>query len=93
MPGHRHCSGVAIDISADAFDLAEPMRPSGPRWGRPDPFILGGGETRDRRDLPSGNRPPEGFRAIGSASEPSEAGAVVTVDVATYDGLGLVHFQ
>ena len=89
-------SGVAIDISAGAFELAEPMQAIGSALGvDPMQFVLGGGDDHaHRRDVPRGTDLPEGFSAIGSASEPGESGAVVTVDGATYDGPpGWSHFQ
>ena len=89
-------SGVAIDISADAFELAEPMQAVGSALGvDPMQFILGGGDDHAIvATFPAGTDLPEGFTAIGSVSEPGEAGAVVTVDGAAYDGPpGWSHFQ
>ena len=89
MPGTSpRDSGVAIDISADAFELAEPMQAIGSALGvDPMQFILGGGDDHAIvATFPAGTALPEGFRAIGSVSEPGEAGAVVTVDGAAYDG-------
>jgi thiamine-monophosphate kinase len=89
-------SGVAIDISADAFELAEPMQAIGSALGvDPMEFVLGGGDDHAIvATFPVGIDLPDGFSAIGSVSEPGEAGAVVTVDGATYDGPpGWSHFQ
>jgi thiamine-monophosphate kinase len=89
-------SGVAIDISAEAFELAEPMQAIGSALGvDPMQFILGGGDDHALvATFPAGTDLPEGFSPIGSASEPGEAGAVVTVDGATYEGPpGWSHFQ
>jgi len=89
-------SGVAIDISTDAFELAEPMQAVGSALGvDPMQFILGGGDDHAIvATFPVGTDLPEGFTAIGSVSEPGEAGAVVTVDGAAYDGPpGWSHFD
>ncbi len=89
-------SGVAIDISAGAFELAEPMQAIGSALGvDPMQFILGGGDDHAIvATFSPGTDLPEGFTSIGSASAPGEGGAVVTVDGATYEGpRGWSHFQ
>jgi thiamine-monophosphate kinase len=89
-------SGVSIDIDRDAFELADPMHAVGSALGvDPMQFILGGGDDHAIvATFPSGTALPEGFTAIGSVTEPGEAGAEVTVDGAAYDGPGgWSHFQ
>ena len=82
---------MAIDIERDAFELADPMRPSAPPSGvDPMQFILGGGDDHAiLATFPAGTDLPEGFTVIGSVSE----GEGVTVDGAAYDGpAGWSHF-
>jgi thiamine-monophosphate kinase len=89
-------SGVSIDLHRDAFQLAEPMHAVGSALGvDPMQFILGGGDDHAIvATFPAGTALPEGFTAIGSVAGPGEAGAVVTVDGASYDGpRGWAHFQ
>jgi len=89
-------SDVAIDITADSFELAEPMQAIGSALGvDPMQFILAGGDDHALvATFPADTDLPEGFTTIGSVSEPGEAGAVVTIDGATYDGpRGWSHFQ
>jgi thiamine-monophosphate kinase len=84
-------SGVAIDVSAGAFELAEPMRAVGSALGvDPMQFVLGGGDDHAIvATFPAGTTLPEGFHAIGSVS----AGEGVTVDGGEYDGpRGQTHF-
>ncbi len=84
-------SGVAIDISRSAFDLAEPMQAVGAALGvDPMQFILGGGEDHSiLATFPAGTDLPEGFTVIGSVGP----GDGVTVDGAAYDGpTGWSHF-
>jgi len=84
-------SGVAIDVSAGAFELAEPMRAVGSALGvDPMQFVLGGGDDHAIvATFPAGTTLPEGFHAIGSVS----AGEGVTVDGGEYDGpRGHTHF-
>ncbi len=88
-------SGVAIDVRRDAFELAEPMRAVGSALGvDPMQFILGGGDDHAlAATFPAGQPLPEGFVVIGSVSEAPDAGPVVTVDGAAYDGpRGWTHF-
>jgi thiamine-monophosphate kinase len=88
-------SGVAVDIRRDAFELAEPMHAVGSALGvDPMQFILGGGDDHAIvATFPPDTALPEGFRAIGSVTDPGDAGPVVTVDGASYDGpTGWKHF-
>jgi thiamine-monophosphate kinase len=89
-------SGVAVDLRRDAFDLAEPLHAVGAATGAdPMQFVLGGGEDHAiAATFPAGSDLPEGFAVVGSVSEPGEAGAVVTLDGAAYDGPGgWTHFS
>jgi len=84
-------SGVAIDVSRGAFELAEPMRAVGSALGvDPMQFVLGGGDDHALvATFPAGTTLPEGFHAIGSVA----AGEGVTVDGGEYDGpRGHTHF-
>ncbi|HEY6932559.1 MAG TPA: thiamine-phosphate kinase [Marmoricola sp.] len=84
-------SGVAIDVSRGAFQLAEPMRAVGSALGvDPMQFVLGGGDDHALvATFPPGTSLPEPFHAIGSVAE----GAGVTVDGAAYEGpTGHSHF-
>ena len=88
-------SGVAIDIQRDVFELADPMLAVGSALGvDPMQFILGGGDDHAIvATFPAGTALPEGFTVIGTVAEAGEAGAVVTVDGAAYDGpTGWTHF-
>ena len=84
-------SGVAIDVHAAAFDIAEPLHAVGAALGA-DPlrFILAGGDDHSLvATFPAGAMLPEGWSAIGEVAE----GAGVTVDGAPYDGpTGHTHF-
>lgn len=85
-------SGVAVDVSRGAFELAEPMRAVGSALGvDPMQFVLGGGDDHAIvATFPAGTPLPEGFHAIGSVTD----GAGVTVDGAEYDGpTGHDHFR
>jgi thiamine-monophosphate kinase len=84
-------SGVAIDVSRGAFELAEPMRAVGSALGvDPMQFVLGGGDDHALvASFPPGSSLPEPFHAIGSVTE----GTGVTVDGAAYEGpTGHTHF-
>ena len=89
-------SGVAIDIDrrrvrARRADAA----PSAPRWvsTRCSSSSVAATTTRSSRPSPPAPTCPRASRAIGSVAEPGEAGAVVTVDGAAYDGpAGWSHF-
>lgn len=88
-------SCVAVDIRRDAFELAEPMHAVGSALGLdPMQFILGGGDDHAIvATFPPDTALPEGFRVIGSVTDAGEAGPVVTVDGAAYDGpTGWKHF-
>jgi thiamine-monophosphate kinase len=88
-------SGVAIDLSAGAFVLADPMHAVGSALGvDPMQFILGGGDDHAIvATFPAGTDLPEGFIAIGSVGEAGANGAVVTLDGSAYDGpSGHTHF-
>jgi thiamine-monophosphate kinase len=88
-------SGVAIDLHTSAFELADPMHAVGSALGvDPMQFILGGGDDHAIvATFPAATELPEGFTAIGSVTAPGEAGVVVTVDGAAYDGpSGWSHF-
>jgi thiamine-monophosphate kinase len=91
--GHlAEASGVGVDVSRGAFELAEPMRAVGSALGvDPMQFVLGGGDDHAIvATFPAGTSLPEGFHAIGSVSD----GAGVTVDGAEYDGpTGHDHFR
>jgi thiamine-monophosphate kinase len=87
-------SGVAIDISTAAFEVAEPLLAVGQAIGAdPMQFVLGGGDDHALLAVFPADAPlPEGFVRIGSVVEPTE-GARVTVDGAPYDGpTGWTHF-
>ena len=84
-------SGVAVDVTRGAFELAEPMRAVGSALGvDPMQFVLGGGDDHAVvATFPPGTPLPEPFHAIGSVTE----GSGVTVDGAEYDGpRGHAHF-
>jgi thiamine-monophosphate kinase len=90
--GHiADASGVAVDVSRGAFELAEPMRAVGSALGvDPMQFVLGGGDDHAIvATFPPGTTLPEPFHAIGSVTE----GSGVTVDGGQYDGpTGHAHF-
>jgi thiamine-monophosphate kinase len=84
-------SGVAIDITTSAFELAEPLQAVGAALGAdPMRFILGGGDDHSlAATFPAGTALPDGWVAIGTVAE----GEGVTVDGATYEGpAGHTHF-
>ena len=87
-------SGVAVDISTDAFPLDEPLVAVGAALGvDPIQFVLGGGEDHP---LVATFGPdvalPEGFRAIGTVTALGD-GPQVTVDGEPYEGEpGWTHF-
>jgi thiamine-monophosphate kinase len=91
--GHvAEASGVAVDISTSAFDLAEPLQAVGAALGT-DPlrFVLGGGDDHAlAATFPAGTALPPGWTLIGSVSE----GEGVTVDGGVYEGpTGHTHFS
>ena len=84
-------SGVGVDISAGAFEVAEPMRAVGAALGaNPMRFILTGGDDHALvATFPAGTHLPDGWTRIGEVAE----GAGVTVDGESYEGPGgHVHF-
>jgi len=90
--GHvARASGVAVDLDAGCFDVAEPLRAVGAALGA-DPlrFVLTGGDDHALvATFPDGTALPEGWVAVGRVHE----GEGVTVDGADYDGpWGHAHF-
>lgn len=90
--GHvANASGVAVDIRADRFEIAEPLRAVGAALGA-DPlrFILTGGDDHALvATFPADVGLPEGWHPIGEVLE----GAGVTVDGGAYEGpAGHEHF-
>jgi len=84
-------SGVAIDVHAGAFEVAEPLRAVGAALGAdPMRFILTGGDDHALvATFPADVSLPEGWARIGEVAE----GSGVTVDGAAYEGpTGHVHF-
>ena len=84
-------SGVAIDVHAGAFEVAEPLRAVGAALGAdPMRFILTGGDDHALvATFPADVSLPEGWARIGVVGE----GSGVTVDGAAYEGpTGHVHF-
>jgi len=90
--GHiAESSGVAVDVDAGAFEVAEPLRAVGAALGAdPMRFILTGGDDHALvAAFPSDVPLPEGWTQIGQVGE----GSGVTVDGETYEGpAGHVHF-
>ena len=85
-------SGVAVDITTGAFELAEPLQAVGAALGAdPMGFILGGGDDHAlAATFPAGAAVPEGWTVIGTVAE----GEGVTVDGAAYEGpTGHTHFS
>ena len=85
-------SGVAVDITTGAFELAEPLHAVGAALGAdPMGFILGGGDDHAlAATFPAGAALPEGWTVIGTVAE----GEGVTVDGAAYEGpTGHTHFS
>ena len=85
-------SGVAVDITTGAFELAEPLQAVGAALGAdPMGFILGGGDDHAlAATFPAGAALPEGWTVIGTVAE----GEGVTVDGAAYEGpTGHTHFS
>ncbi len=90
--GHiAESSGVAVDVDAGAFEVAEPLRAVGAALGAdPMRFILTGGDDHALvATFPSDVPLPEGWTRIGRVGE----GSGVTVDGEAYEGpAGHVHF-
>jgi len=91
--GHvADASGVAIDVRAAAFEIAEPLQAVGAALGvDPLSFILTGG---DDHTLVATFGPdaelPAGFTVIGQVAD----GSGVTIDGTTYEGeTGHAHFR
>lgn len=84
-------SGVAIDVTAGAFEVPEPLQAVGAAVGAdPLDFILGGGDDHALlATYPDRDSVPEDWTVIGAVAE----GEGVTVDGAPYDGpAGWTHF-
>jgi len=90
--GHiAEASGVAVDVDAGTFEVAEPLRAVGAALGAdPMRFILTGGDDHALvATFPSDVPLPEGWTRFGQVGE----GSGVTVDGETYEGpAGHVHF-
>ncbi|WBB72349.1 thiamine-phosphate kinase [Micromonospora sp. WMMD1128] len=85
-------SGVAIDLSRDAFEVPRQMRDAAQALGvDPYSWILGGGDDHAlAATFPVGTALPAGWRPVGRVG----AGVGVTVDGAGYDGpRGWEHFR
>ncbi|OKI89361.1 thiamine-phosphate kinase [Micromonospora sp. CB01531] len=91
--GHvARASGVAIDLTRDAFEVPRQMRDAAQALGvDPYSWILAGGEDHAlAATFPAGATLPPGWRQIGQVTE----GAGVTVDGAAYEGpTGWDHFR
>jgi len=90
--GHiAESSGVAIDVQAGSFEVAEPLQAVGAALNAdPMRFILTGGDDHALvATFPAEVALPEGWRRIGAVA----AGEGVTVDGERYDGpTGHTHF-
>ena len=90
--GHvASASGVAVDVTTAAFEIAEPMQAVGAALGAdPMRFVLAGGDDHALvATFPPGAALPAGWTRIGAVAE----GEGVTVDGAAYDGpTGHTHF-
>jgi thiamine-monophosphate kinase len=93
--GHlAEASGVAVDVRAGAFEVAEPLRAVGSALGAdPMQFILAGGEDHALvATFPPGVELPAGWHAFGEVLEAGERPRV-TVDGGEYEGPhGHTHF-
>jgi thiamine-monophosphate kinase len=85
--GHvARASGVAVDLSRDRFEVAEPLHAVGAALGA-DPlrFVLTGGDDHSLvATFPAGTELPQRWRAVGEVRE----GEGVTVDGASHEGPG-----
>src|SRR3954447_1194677 len=84
-------SGVAVDITSGALEIAEPMQAVGAALGGdPMRFVLAGGDDHSLvATFPPDTALPTGWSRIGFVAE----GEGVTVDGAAYDGpTGHTHF-
>jgi len=91
--GHvADASGVAIDVRAAAFEIAEPLQAVGAALGvDPLSFILTGGDDHTLVAMfgPDAEL-PAGFTVIGQVAD----GSGVTIDGTTYEGeTGHAHFR
>ncbi len=77
-------SGVAVDVSTAAFEVAEPLQAVGAALGAdPMRFILAGGDDHALvATFPAGTALPEGWRQVGTVCD----GEGVTVDGAEFEG-------
>jgi thiamine-monophosphate kinase len=85
-------SGVAVDVRADAFDLAEPLQAVGAALGvDPMRYVLTGGEDYAlAATFPADVSLPSSWTVVGDVAE----GSGVTVDGGEYDAaLGYQHFR
>ena len=85
-------SGVSVDITTSAFEVAEPLQAVGAALGAdPMRFILGGGDDHAiAATFPAGTALPDGWTLVGTVGE----GDGVTVDGAAYEGVaGHTHFS
>ncbi|MEU8260632.1 thiamine-phosphate kinase [Micromonospora sp. NPDC048999] len=91
--GHvARASGVAIDVTRDAFEVPRQMRDAAQALGvDPYSWILAGGEDHAlAATFPAGATLPAGWQPIGQVTE----GAGLTVDGAAYEGpTGWDHFR
>ncbi|MFE9202204.1 thiamine-phosphate kinase [Micromonospora sp. NPDC007230] len=91
--GHvARASGVAIDLTRDAFEVPRQMRDAAQALGvDPYSWILAGGEDHAlAATFPAAAALPAGWQPIGQVTE----GAGVTVDGAAYEGpTGWDHFR
>lgn len=94
--GHlASASQVAIDLSSDQFEVAEPLQAVGAALGvDPLRFVLTGGDDYSLvATFPAGTDLPEQWRAVGSVVTDGQPGSV-TVDGAEYeDDSGHQHFR
>lgn len=84
-------SGVAVDITTGAFELAEPLQAVGAALGAdPMGFILGGGDDHALlATFPDAASVPDRWQVVGEVRE----GEGVTVDGCDYEGpTGWTHF-
>lgn len=84
-------SGVALDLHAATFEVAEPLHAVGAALNAdPMQFILTGGDDHPLlATFPDAARVPQGWRVVGEVIE----GSGVTVDGAPWEGpTGWVHF-
>ncbi len=80
-------SAVAVDVSRDAFEVPAPLQAVAAATGS-DPYrlILTGGEDHALAATFAADAVPDGWTVIGTVTAPGEAGPVVTVDGAAWEG-------